>query len=82
MTHMSYSDVPRLSAFGNGAKEEDATRCLKDLSGVVVSFFARTFLSHSQSGDDLQSSRYPAIAVRTYGPPLSKSCTAQRTVWE
>jgi hypothetical protein len=41
MDHMSYSDVPLLSAFGNSAKEEVAIRCFKDLASVAVAFFDR-----------------------------------------
>jgi hypothetical protein len=68
MNHMSYSDVPLLSAFDDKAKEQEAIKCLKDLSSIVISFFNRTLESNPEPATDFLTNQYPAITVKTYGP--------------
>jgi hypothetical protein len=68
MSHMSFSDVPLLSAFGDRAKETEATRCLHDLGGVVISFFDRFMENGSSRSKDFLTQRNPDITVMAYGP--------------
>ena len=68
MSHMGYSDVPLLAAFGDKAKEEQSLQCLKDLGGVVANFFIRALDSSPEQGTGLRPNQYPAITVTTYGP--------------
>jgi dienelactone hydrolase len=67
MTHMSYSDIPLLSAYDSQSKQQQALQCLTDLNGVILSFFGRMLDSYSTSSPDVAGSGAPSLSVTTYG---------------